>query len=209
MHCNQACRLTEHLLVNCLSLPNEVVIRLWFPSWIAAGVFDFESGKPAHGRHHVCRSAPASVNCASLARKDLNGVGIGSEGGKICGVLNQAWYIGTHGQHAVWDCDHQFDHRLRVFSPHHLLGRFDGFHRDLEARIKATQVGLELSFSGRNEPLQDVASVATTRTTIADASRGIALCALPPLISAISRDRSLTAAWRTHPSTRIAFARPW
>ena len=101
-------------------------------------------------------------------------------------VLHQPGNIGTHGEHAVMQGGQQV-HRRAGRRPLAItfLRALDFLHADLQAGSKPPRSALYSSSSFATSVFS-FARRAASSTTTADASRGIAFCALPPLMSATS-----------------------
>ena len=177
MHRDQLPWRPEDLLVHVLQLLHDLASRLRLPTRIAAAVLRFESGQPAGRRDHARRRVLAAFDRAALAGDDLEPV--------LRQTRSQGWWNpapgrehrdSSPGHHDVRSQQVHAPWPRRLASPCPDAPAFST--RDLSPGSKR-RVGFNSASALRRS--LSVRWRFGHATTTAEASRGIAFWALPPL----------------------------
>jgi ABC-type multidrug transport system ATPase subunit len=129
-------------------------------------------------KNRCTRSTPAG---RSWFRSPLR---LGGHDGEVGGGLHQAGDVGAHRQNAVVLAGQQSHHQGGVGVGPDLLGARRAFQRNAQAGIEAPSS--DWTALPRGDHRLNSCSRAPSSTTVADASRGMALRLLPPLIAAMA-----------------------
>ena len=144
--------------------------------------------KLAYRCNHASGSQHAALDRTSLTGDNLHHFALGADSRQVRGGLDEARNIGAHGQNPMMQAREQCHSFLCIIRIHYLARVLGFLCRDLQPGIESSQVSPVSIFSRGYERFHFILARRASNTK-ADASRGIAFCALPPLISAISTGR--------------------